>query len=171
MASDDDEPIVDFYAHQFNIEEAARLSGAKPDRIRSWLLHEVVPDIGLKHPKLKAWLFSGLDIIRLRAMVDAADIQDNIATAAKVSEIVRDRFARLRETTPNGHRQTLRAMIVRDGGEDRILLLDWNGDGFVPRLPGRDSDIAALRRPHVDIPVDEIIFDGMQAIFREVKNA
>ena len=81
--------------HQFTLAEAAMISGVPEKTIRNWLARGSLP-IGLKH-RLGRWLFSTLDIIRLRVMNDLTQnelVPMKPTDAAHLAAVVADRAMR-----------------------------------------------------------------------------
>ncbi|MEF2548904.1 hypothetical protein VQ045_17230 [Aurantimonas sp. E1-2-R+4] len=166
---------VDFGEYQFTMAEALDVSGINEGVLRSWLSRQVV-DVGRKHRKLGAWLFNGLDLMKLRTMADLiATTGMQPVHAEKVAGLVVDRFlamstrdaatGELLPELPNGDRRDTRIIVSLAGGEPQATVAEWDGATWAAPLPRRGAENERIRRPHVIVPADAIIFDVADAMF------
>ena len=158
---------------QFSFEEACAVSHVNPVTLRSWMARGTAA-VGTKHPKLHRWLFSGIDIIRLRVMGDlVATCGMPPSTVAQVADTViaryrdmsrRDAQTDLLQELQDGVRKELRIMVSLVDGEFVTAESTWTGDTYSTPLPSRGSWAERFRRPHVIVPADTIILDVLTAL-------
>lgn len=173
MALSPGNTAVDFTQHQFTLDEAAKVSGVAPMTLRNWLARDQEKlGIGQKH-KLGRWLFSGVEIIRLRVMGDLSLCGVQPSMSSVVSKLAEKRFTQMSARNAAGEivethmdfRRDLRIVISFDASNKMFATeLQWDGESYAsPAHKG--TGVLNLRRPHIVIPVDLVIFDVQKALF------
>jgi hypothetical protein len=161
-----DEPIS-LLLRQFTLPEAAALSRVPQKSVRNWISRDVLR-IGERHSFLARWMFSVLDVIRLRVMHDlcinltfnprdAARIADLVANLA-MDETKRDASGRLIDGA-DGVRPNKNVVVAFNGaGEAEVCVADIKTPGsyYPPLSTGGDDP---LRRAHVVVPVSTLLND------------
>lgn len=85
MSATDETNGRDWYCETFSMQEAAAIGRVEATRIRSWISRGVLPNLGRKHPKLGAWLFSLADLVRIRVAGQVLDLTGDTGLANALS--------------------------------------------------------------------------------------
>lgn len=169
-----------FGEHQFTLAETARVSGVSEKTMRSWMDRGLF-DGGKKHFAGR-WLFSGYDAIRLTVMGALTNFSVDPSTAAPIAQTALDRCIALMNPRPEGARAVKLDPPKNPYFEEPayypyevflVAIADgkphvWDADiddlnalyrTSATELERTDPDQVLLRRPHLVIPIDTIMFD------------